>query len=114
MIDPQEIHDKILTVGEAWSDANTQANIAEDAYKHTLNMVMQEKLQKGQAKSMADADSQARIDDRVLETINQRTLWRGDAEKKKVKYDAAKIWFEAMRSHQATMRQEIKTFPHQP
>jgi len=114
MIDPQDIHDKILSVGEAWSDANTLANIAEDAYKAELNSVVQERLRNGTAKSMADADSQARCDERVLEAIDRRTLRRGDAEKKKVQYDAAKIWFEAMRTHAATLRQEIKTFPHQP
>ena len=111
-IDPEEIHERILTVGEVWSDANTLANIAEDAYKHTLNLVVQEKLHNGSAKSMTDADSQARTDDRVLKAAQNRTIRRGDAEKKKVKYDAAKIWFEAMRTKAATLRQEMKTLPH--
>ena len=107
-IDPQVIHDKILEVGEAWAEADKQANIAEDAYKHTLNEKIQLIRNKpGESIAMNDAESRARASEEVRNAAQRRSEARGEANAARVRYDAAKIWFEAMRTKAATLRQEM-------
>ena len=107
-IEPQVIHDKILQVGQEWAEAKTQADIAEDAYKEELN----EEIQKirnvpGEKVSMAEAESRARITDHVKAACLRKNTLRGEEAKLKVSYNAAQIWFEAMRTKAATLRQEM-------
>lgn len=107
-LDPKEIHDKILVTGQEWAKAETRADLAEDAYKHTLHCMIQDiRSQPGASIAMNDAESRARASHRVKRAAQRRDLMKGKANQLKIQYDAAKIWFEAMRTKAATLRQEM-------
>ena len=107
-INPQEVYNRINDVGQEWVKANAAASMLEESFKSELNTVMQEKLQQG-SKSMADAESKARADKRIFDHIGEMVNARKQANEHKVKYDAAKIWFDALRTQASTMRAELTT-----
>lgn len=109
-IDPQVIYEKILKAGHDWATAKMQADIAEDAFKEELN----EEIQRirnipGEKISMAEAESRARIAESVKAAALRKNELRGVENKLKVSYMAAQLWFEAMRTKAATLRQEMKS-----
>ena len=109
-IDPQEVYNRINDVGQEWVKTNAVASLLEESFKCELNTVMQENLSQG-SKSMADAESKARADQRIFDHIAEMVNARREANENKVKYDAAKIWFDALRTQASTMRQELKSLP---
>ena len=109
-LDPEEIHKRILQKGIEWAKAKEQADLAEDAYKLTFQEQVQHfRNLPGEKVSVADAESRARITDEVVEAICKRSKMSALELEKKVHYDAAKIWFEALRTKAANLRQEMHT-----
>ena len=53
------------------------------------------------------ADTKALADKEYEKYIESMCRLRGEANRAKVKYDAAKDWFEALRTKAATLRAEI-------
>ena len=106
-IDPDEVFHKISNAGLEWVNLNAKAKLLEDCEKSELSQIIQEYVKKG-SKSMASAESEARADQRTFDYICNKTNARRDSDEAKVKYEAAKTWFEAVRTKAATERQEMR------
>lgn len=106
-IDPDEVFHRLCKMGDEWVAANAKARLLEDCEKSELSQIVQEKLEKG-AKSNADAESRARADQRFIDYIHRKVEARRAADEARVKYDAAKVWWEAQRTVAATLRQEMR------
>ena len=109
-IEPELVYSRLYNAGTEWSTAHTTACQLEEAQKSILSTIMCTHLQNG-AKSVSEADMMARASGEYKEYIKGMVEARGIATDYKVRYDSAKIWWEAMRTKAATMRQELKTLP---
>jgi len=106
-IDPDEVFHRINNAGQEWVCANAKAKLLEDCEKSELSSLIQDKLKEG-ATSNVEAEHQARADARMRAYIAQKVEARQAADETKVKYEAAKTWWEAMRTQAATLRQTMK------
>lgn len=106
-IDPDEVFHKLLNAGNEWVAFNAKAKLLEDCEKSELSQIVQEKLKQG-ASSNAGAENEARADSRYREYIERKTEARKQADEARVKYEAAKTWWEAKRTVAATLRQEMR------
>ena len=105
-LDPQEIYNRLVKAGEEWSRLNQIASLLEENKKTQLNQLKVEYLD--EKKSAAESEARA-LGSAEMSGYNQRmTEARKEANNARVKYDAAKAWFEGMRSLASTMRQEMK------
>ena len=113
MIDPKEIYQRLESVGLEWSEAHAKAELYAESQKSELADIALEYLDNG-SKSMAEAETRARADDRYKKFISDMVGHRKAANDAKVRYSAAQAWFEGLRTQAATLRQEMRTMPHQP
>ena len=104
-IDPDYVFHKINDAGQEWVCLNAKAKLLEDCEKSELSQIIQEKIAAG-ASSNAEAEHRARADQRYRDYIKNKVEARQLAEEARVKYEAAKTWWEAMRTQAATLRQE--------
>lgn len=109
-IDPEKIYKKLYQAGTEWSTAHTTACLLEEAQKSMLSTIVCQNLEKG-AKSVSEADIRAKASQEYKDYIKGMVMARGVANDYKVRYDAAKVWWEAQRTMAATLRQELKTLP---
>jgi len=109
-INPEEIYNRLDSVGQEWVAANAKAELLSEAQKSELSTLSLEYLEN--AKSMTEAETRARADQRYKNFIIGMVKAKEEANECKVRYEAAKAWFEALRSQHATLRQEMKTMPH--
>ncbi len=106
-INPDEVFHRVNNAGHEWVAKNAKAKLLEDCEKSELSQVVQHYLAKG-ANSHADALSKAQADEKTKDYIRKKTEARKEADEAKVTYEAAKIWWEAMRTQAATLRQESR------
>ena len=106
-IDPDEVFHRINNAGQDWVLANAKAKLLEDCEKSELSSLIQDKLKEG-AKSNVEAEHQARADARMRAYISQKVEAKQEADQARVRYEAAKTWWEATRTQAATLRQEIR------
>lgn len=107
-INPTEIFERLTTAGELWVHADAKARMLEEAQKSELNTLAIGFLEGGTCKSMAEAEARARADDFFKQYIQDMVTARESANEFKVRYEAAKCWFEAVRTQAANMRYESK------
>ena len=104
-IDPDKVFHRINNAGAEWVELNAKAKLLEDCEKSELSQIIQEKIAAG-ASSNIEAEHRARADERYRQYIVDKTEARKAADEARVKYEAAKTWWEAMRTQAATLRQE--------
>jgi hypothetical protein len=99
MINPQNIYQKLETLGTEWAMANCAADLLEETKKTMLASLMI-----GLEGSHASKEQQALSNPLYAEHITKMCEARRDANLAKVKYDSAKMWAELMRTKAATER----------
>ena len=106
-LDPDEIFHRINNAGQDWVLLNAKAQLYEDSEKSELSSLIQEMIANG-AGSNVEAEHRARADQRYKDLVREKVEARKEANEAKVKYEAAKVWWEAQRTVAATVRQEMK------
>lgn len=105
-IDPEKVFHKVNAAGQEWVEAQAKAQLYEDSEKSELSTITMNKLKAG-ATSMAQAEAMARSDPDFKDYVKTKVLARKEANEAKVRYESAKIWWEAMRTQAATLRNEL-------
>lgn len=99
MINPNDIHERLVTLGEAWSHSNYAADLLEETKKSELARLMN-----GLEGSHAAKESLALANPLYREHIAKMCEARRTANVDKVKYDSARMFCELMRTQAATER----------
>jgi hypothetical protein len=102
-IDPDEIHARIVKLGEAWADAESAAS----AYEETRRSVRAEIMRQSNEKSMVAAEAFAEASIRYKEHIISMVEARRIANRAHVNYKAAQVWVDMCRSVESTRRAEL-------
>ena len=110
-INPEEIYNRLESVGIEWSGANAKAELLHECQKSELSEISLGYLDNG-CKSMAEAEARARATERYKVYVGEMVEAKREANDAKVRYAAAQAWFEGMRTQAATLRQEMKSLPH--
>lgn len=105
--DPNEIYQRLIEEGEAWADANAAADLLEETRKTLLGQLTATIMRiEGVAYNAAEA--KARGSDEYQKHIRSQVLARRDADKLRVRYDAARMWAELLRTKAANLRTEMQ------
>jgi hypothetical protein len=102
-IDPHTLHQKLVDLGEEWSDRDAAASLLEESRKS----VLAELTTLAAGKSMAEREANALAADTYREHIKAMVEARRIANRAKVNYDAARAWIDITRTVEATKRQEM-------
>lgn len=112
-MDPNELVDRVTTVGERWAEADGEASMLEETKKTMLAQFTMEHQKGGAATggkpmSMAQAESMALADPRYKEFLEGMVTARKNANKLKVQYEAGKTKTEFLRTMIANKRAELQ------
>lgn len=99
-MNPHEIHEKLVTLGTEWAEANSTADLLEETKKSLIAELMTECNEK----SSAAKETYALRQKRYLDHIEGMIMARKAANKAKVKYDTAKVWVDLLRTESANER----------
>lgn len=102
--DPNEIHHRLVTAGEAWATAQSIADQLEELKKPKLAQLKNECAEKSDAAKETWALAQQEYTDHIEGMVAARK----EANMRRVRYKAAEAWVDAMRTQQATRRIEAK------
>lgn len=106
MLNPNKIHEQLVTLGEAWANSNYAADILEETKKTMLA-----KLMNGLEGSHAAKETIALADAKYHEHLAKMCEARKQANIDKVKYDSAKMWVELLRTQAANDRIATRVAP---
>lgn len=100
MLNADNVHEKLVTIGEGWSEMNYAAELLEETKKTLLAQL----TLKSSGSSMAAKETEALASGDYDEHIRKMVKARMQANKCKVKYDSAKVWAELKRTEAANER----------
>jgi len=107
LIDPNEIHEKLVTLGEEWADAQAAAELLEETKKPLLSQLSTECNEQSAAAKEAFA---LRHPD-YRKHIEIQVKARKAANKAKVRFDGAKVWVDLLRTQNANERATNRSAP---
>jgi hypothetical protein len=105
-LDPNEIFERLVNLGDEWADAHAAAALYEETQKSMLAQLTI-RASNGGSRSVAAATNDALGTDEYQKFCRNMVLARRDANKKRVRYDTAKMWAELLRSANANRRAEM-------
>jgi len=108
-IDPQVVHDKILSVGKKWAEADGEALLLEKQKDAILAQQVQKVVAMEPGIPITQAREKALASKGYIEYIQGMCAAREKANHAKVAYNSAQLWWEAMRTSAATLRTEMNT-----
>ena len=100
--DPEAIYQKLSEAGEEWADKDAAANLLEETKKTLLAELMQ-----GFQGSTAERERNALADAAYKLHLTNMVSARKEANRARVKYDAARVLAELRRSQESTRRMEV-------
>ena len=100
MDSPQNIYEKLVTLGTEWAELHAAAEILEETKKTLLAQLTLE----AEGSSMSAKENHAMASKPYDEHIRRMVLSRKRANTAKVKYDSAKVWVDLMRTKEASDR----------
>lgn len=98
---PEGIYRSLLEAGEAWTDAEAAADLLEETKKTVLAELMQ-----GYQGSTAERERNALADPEYKLHLTKMSAARKEANRARVRYDAAKVLAELRRTQESTRRIE--------
>ena len=101
---PDEIHERIVALGDDWADKDAAASVLEETRKSILAKLYLRSPGKSVADREAEAQAHADYEAHVASMIEARRV----AVRARVAYDGARMWLDMVRSVEATRRQEMK------
>lgn len=99
-MNPNEIHQKLVTLGEGWAEMNYAADLLEESKKPLLAQLMAKSAQTSIAAKEADALAAPEYDEHIKKMCKARM----QANKAKVQHESAKVWVELLRTQSANER----------
>lgn len=100
MLNPENIYERLVKLGDEWADAQEVAELMEETKKTLVSQLASD----SDEKSIAARESEALRSDEYKAHIETMVKARKGANKAKVRYDSAKIWSELLRTKAATER----------
>lgn len=100
MMSPNDIHEKLVTLGTEWAEENAAADLLEETKKSVLAELMNECNEK----TMAAKETYALSHQKYLDHVEGMTLARKAANKAKVRYASAIVWIDLLRTQNANER----------
>jgi len=100
MMNPHDIHEKLVTLGEAWAEAQAAAELLEENKKPLLSQLSTES---NESSSSAKEMFALRHPD-YKSHLEIMVRARKGANKAKVRYDSAKVWVDLLRTQNANER----------
>lgn len=104
-IDPRELHSRLVKLGEEWAEAEAAAQLLEETRKSVLGEIFQRKVVHMSATA---AEHVARATEDYRDHIKAMVEARHEANKRRVRYDSAKVFIDLLRSQHATRREELR------
>lgn len=101
-LDPDKTYDALIRAGEEWADADAAASLLEEAKKSVLAKLINEaegSVNAREYKALADPEYRKHVEGMVTA--------RKVANKKRVRYDSAKVLAELRRSEESSRRAEM-------
>lgn len=105
MIDPNEVYTKLLKAADDWAELDGVANLLEETKKTLCAQLMLSNIRQG--KSAASSECIALASDEYANHISAMVESRKHANKKKAALEAARAWFDAVRTVESTKRAEM-------
>ncbi len=105
-IDPHQLYDNLVKLGEDWADKDAAASMLEETKKSLLGKITDGNMV--WSSSHAAAEKSALGSKEYVDHIRSTVKARQEAHKARVKYDAFKIYLELIRTEASTRREEIK------
>lgn len=99
---PDELHHRVVKLGEEWAALNAAADLLEETKKTVLA-----ELQKSASGGVAERERTALADPLYGSHLESMVDARRKANIARVHYDAAKAWIEMARSMESTRRAEM-------
>lgn len=106
-IDPDKVFHKLFKAGEEWANADEKARKMEKVKDSMLSEYKIKYIKAENGITNALAETKALADPEYKAFIEGMVIARGEANRARVKYEAAKDWFEALRTQASTLRQEM-------
>ncbi len=104
-IEPEKIYERLTKAGTEWCDCDHAASLLEETTKTVLAECL---LRYKEGRGVSEAEQMARCDKQYKDHIKLAVDARRESNKARVRYDSAKMWFEALRTKAATLRMEMK------
>lgn len=104
MLNPDNIHQKLVELGLAWADDNAAADLLEET-KKTLISHLAADLEGSQTAKESYAIRHPEYREHIISMVDARHK----ANRSKVRYDSAKVWADLMRTKAATERAAMGT-----
>jgi hypothetical protein len=111
MIVPKDVFIALTKAGTAWAEAHCAASQLEDQLKPMLSSLSIEAKAVAEITSMAEAKDVAQSASVYRDAIRAANDARKDANICKVKYEAAKSYWEATRTAESTSRVALMAAP---
>ena len=105
MIDPARVHDRILKTTQDWAVAQDEADRAEAARKRIFSVLVIGACERGA--SVSKAEHQARASDEYTDACQKAADAALKANQARAVKDSASVWWEAVRTAEATKRTEL-------
>ena len=99
---PDELHHRVVHLGEEWAEANAAADLLEESKRSVLAEISQ-----GASGGVAERERVGLASEKYLSHITAMIAARRKANIARVHYDAAKAWIEMARSMESTRRAEM-------
>lgn len=102
MINPAEIFEKLVMLGDEWCEANCSADLLEESRKSLISQLTQQFLLT--YKSRTEMESAALRHPDYIAHVESMVTARKAANKARVRYDSAKVYSELLRTNAASER----------
>ena len=106
-LDPNEVYQRLVRLGEDWADAEAAADLLEETRKSVLARLTLERMgNDGRARVNAEQAALTTLEYRAH--LEAMVTARQKATRLRVRYDAARTWSDLLRTMQATRRVEMQ------
>lgn len=112
--DPAALANEVIALGEEWADMDAAASALEETRKtvlakRTLEFIEgSQSLGKARGMSVAQAETNALADPTYETHLELMVEARKNANRARVRYDLGRMRLELLRTHQATLRNEMR------
>lgn len=111
-INPAGIFERLVTLGEAWGDANAAAAMLEEMQKPLLSKLTIQQMEGGVSRALAETEALA--SDEYGRHVERMVAARREANLCRVRYQSGQVWAELLRSANANRRAELAMSHHTP
>jgi hypothetical protein len=105
-LNPTELTERLIEVGESWADLNAAASLLEETRKTVLAEISVGFIRKGDTATAAEKKAYA--SERYKKHVDDMVHARREANRARVKYDSGKAFSGLVRTQESTRRAEMQ------